>query len=89
MSGSPSSAAEAERHADKIRKDLAGTIDQLKTNLQPRQLAGEALGSAREHTPDWLLRYWALARSPIGLAIIGAAGVSIVGGIVTKRQGRW
>ena len=83
------SAAEAETHADAIRKELGGTIDQLKTNLQPRQLAGEALVSARDHTPDWLIRFWALARSPIGLAIIGAASVSIVGGIVTKRQGRW
>ncbi len=89
MSGSPNSAAEAETHADAIRKELAGTIDQLKTNLQPRHLAGEALETARDHTPDWLIRYWALARSPIGLAIIGAASVSILGGIVTKRQGRW
>ncbi len=89
MSGSPTSAAEAEAQAERIRKELAGTIDQLKTNLLPRQLASEALETARDHTPDWLLRYWALARSPVGMAIIGAASVGLVGGIVTKRQGRW
>jgi hypothetical protein len=89
VSGSPTSAAEAEAQAERIRKELAGTIDQLKTNLLPRQLASEALETARDHTPDWLLRYWALARSPVGMAIIGAASVGFVGGIVTKRQGRW
>jgi hypothetical protein len=89
VSGSPTSAAEAEAQAERIRKELAGTIDQLKTNLLPRQLASEALETARYHTPDWLLRYWALARSPVGMAIIGAASVGLVGGIVTKRQGRW
>lgn len=86
MTGAPSSAAEAEREAEKIRQDLGATIDQLKTNLRPSSLAHEAYQTTRAHTPDWLVRYWAFAQSPAGLALIGAAMASAAGAAVARRR---
>ena len=86
MSKSISSAAEAERHAEKARQDLTATLDQLKQNLKPRQLAGEAMAATRARTPDWLLRYWDLAGSPAGLGLIGATAASITLAVLEQRR---
>lgn len=86
MDEAPYTAAEAEREAEKIREDLAETLEQLKGNLRPAQLAHEAWETTRAHTPEWLVRYWNFARSPAGLALIGAAGVSLAGGLVARKQ---
>jgi anti-sigma factor RsiW len=80
------SAAEAERHADQLRRELAGTLDDIVDNLAPRRLASEAVAAARERTPEWLKRYWAFAQSPAGLAIIGgAAAVGLAGSLAATR----
>ena len=85
MSDHPTSAAEAERQADAIRHELAETLDQLKDNLQPSHLASEVAARTREHTPDWLIQYWALARSPIGISVIGIA-TGFATGMATKGR---
>lgn len=89
MTAPVATAAEAESQAERIRRDLAGTLDQLIDNLTPTQLAGEAMAATRAHTPDWLLGYWGLARSPVGMAVIGAAAVSLVGALVARRGRGW
>lgn len=85
MTKTPSTAAEAETHADKIREDLGATLDQLKENLTPTHLANEALAATKARTPDWLLNYWSFASSPAGLGLIGATAASIS---VTVMKGR-
>ncbi len=77
MTQSYSTPAEAERHADMAREDLARTIDLLKDNLTPRRLAGEAMAATRANTPDWVGRFWATASSPAGLSLIGVTAASI------------
>ena len=86
MTEAPTSAAEAERQAEKIRNDLGATIEQLKNNLRPTSLAQEAYLTTRARTPDWLARYWAFAQSPAGLALIGAAMASAAGAAVARRR---
>lgn len=86
MSKSLSSAAEAEREADRLRQDLTGTLDQLADNLAPKRLAAEAAAAARARTPDWLVDYWNLARSPVGLGLVGAAAASVAVGLLTRRR---
>ena len=87
----PTSAAAAEKEADALRAALGETIGQLKTNLKPSQLAHEAMVSSREHTPDWLVRYWDVARSPIGLIVIGLASGGLIGSLtpLPRRPRRW
>ena len=80
-------AAAAEHEADRIRNDLALTIEQLKTNLTPSSLAGEAIAATRARTPAWLGEYWALARSPTGLAIMGAASTALAVSLVARNRG--
>ncbi len=46
MTESYASAAEAERHADEARENLAKTLSQLKENLTPQRLAHEAMAEA-------------------------------------------
>ena len=87
----PTSAAEAEQLAERLRADLADTLDRLGDNLVPTRLASEAVAAARASTPDWLKRYWAFAQSPNGLAIIGgvaALGLAggVAGGAAVKRR---
>ena len=89
----PSSAAEAEQLAERLRGDLADTLDRLGDNLVPTRLASEAVAAARANTPDWLKRYWVFAQSPTGLAIIGgvaALGLAggVAGGAAAKRRRR-
>ena len=84
----PQSAAEAEKQADALRAALGETLDQLKTNLKPSSLAREAIVTTRAHTPKWLPRYWRVAQSPIGLAVIGAATASRAGALVAQRRRR-
>lgn len=67
------SASEAERQAERLRRDLIGTLDQIVDNLTPANLAAEAMTVTRAHTPEWLKRYWMFARSPAGLVVIGGA----------------
>ena len=86
MTGAPTSAADAERQAEKLRQELGTTIDQLKDNLRPSSLAHEAYQTTRAHTPDWLVQYWQFAQSPAGLALIGAASASVVGTLVARRR---
>lgn len=86
MNDTPTSAAQAEGQADMIREELAVTLDQLKENLRPKQLANEALATTRAHTPEWLPRYWAMAQSPVGMAVISAAALSLAGALVTRRR---
>ena len=71
------SAAAAERRADQLRGELAGTIEQLKDNLRPARLAGEALATTRAHTPDWLVESLAVVRSPSGLALVFGAPAAV------------
>ena len=85
MSDSITSAAEAERRANKLRGDLAGTIEQLKDNLRPAQLASEALATTRAHTPDWLAHSLAFVRSPSGLALVCAATAAVASTVMTRR----
>ncbi len=80
------SAAEAERHADKARADLAKTLDRLKGNLTPRRLAGEAVGAARARTPDWAVQAWTTACSPAGLSLIGLTAVGVVVALIRQRD---
>lgn len=86
MTQSYSSPAEAERHADEAREDLARTIAQIKDNLTPRRLAGEAMAATRAHTPDWIGRFWETARSPAGLALIGVTAASVAVTMVQNRR---
>ena len=86
MSDSVSTAAEAEHQAEAARQELTGTLDQLRDNLRPSRLAGEALAATRARTPDWLLRYWAFASSPAGLGLVGAAAASISLTVLKRRQ---
>lgn len=86
MSATYSSAAEAERHADKAREDLAQTLEKLKGNLTPRRLAGEAVMATRARTPDWLARALDTARSPAGLGLIGATAASVVVTLLRQRR---
>ncbi len=94
-----SSAADAERHADEARENLARTLGQLKENLTPRRLASEAmakprriasgaLAATRERTPDWVGRFWESARSPAGLGLIGATAASIAVTVVQQQRRR-
>ena len=83
------SAADAEKQADALRAALGDTLDQLKDNLKPSHLAREAMISTRARAPDWLVRYWGVAQSPIGLAVIGAATVSLAGAVVSRRRRRY
>ncbi len=91
------SAAEAERNADEARENLANTLGQLKDNLTPRRLAGEAmakprrmasdaLAATRERTPDWVGRFWESARSPAGLGLIGATAASIAITVIQQQR---
>lgn len=97
MTESYASAAEAERHADEAREQLAQTLGQLKENLTPRRLAGEALAAprrmateavaaTRERTPDWLGRFLQTARSPAGLSLIGATAASIAVTVIQRQR---
>ena len=99
MTESYASAAEAERHADEARENLAKTLGQLKENLtpqrlaheamaKPRRLAADAVAATRERTPDWVGRFWASARSPAGLGLIGATAASIAVTAVQKQRRR-
>ena len=88
MSDAITSAADAERRADKLRGDLAGTIERLKDNLRPAQLAGEALASTRAHTPDWLAHTIAFVRSPSGLALVCAATAAVASTLMTRPRRR-
>ena len=88
MSSSISTASEAEKHADKARADLTATLDQLKSNLTPSRLAGEAMAATRARSPDWLVRYWDFAASPAGLSLIGATAASISVTVIKRRQHR-
>ena len=81
-----STAAEAEKQADEARRQLTATLDQLKDNLTPSHLAGEALAATRARTPEWLLRYWEFASSPAGLGLIGATAASISVTALKRRQ---
>lgn len=81
------SASEAERQAERLKRDLAVTLDRIVDNLAPANLASEAMAAAQEHTPDWLRRYWTFAKSPAGLAVVGGAlGVGLAGLIATRRR---
>ena len=99
MTQSYASAAEAERHADEARESLARTLGQLKENLTPRRLAneamatprrmvGDAVAATRENTPDWIGRFWASARSPAGLGLIGATAASIAVTVIQQQRRR-
>ncbi len=93
MTGLPAStpvtsAAAAERRADELRGELAGTIEQLKDNLRPFQLAGEAFATTRAHTPDWLAQSIAFVRSPSGLALVFAATAAVASTVATRRPRR-
>ncbi len=99
MTESYASAAEAERRADEARENLAKTLGQLKENLTPRRLAGEALAgprrfagdavaATRERTPDWVGRFWETARSPAGLTLLGATAASIAVTVIQERRRR-
>ena len=88
---SPNSASEAERAADRLRGELAKTLDQLVDNLVPNKLVAEAGRAVAARTPPWLEDYWRLARGPVGLGIVGAAAASLAlgtFGIVVRRRGR-
>ena len=84
----PTSAAEAERLATRLRGELAETLDQLGTNLVPTRLASEAVAAVADRTPPWLKDYWQLARGPVGLGIVGATAASIALGLLAKRARR-
>lgn len=97
MTETYASASEAERHANEARENLAKTLGQLKENLsprrlaseamaKPRRLAGEAMNATRGHTPDWVGRFWATARTPAGLGLIGAAAASIAVTMIQQRR---
>ena len=86
MSDPITTASQAERHADQARRELAATLEQLKGNLKPKALAGEALAATRARTPGWLLRYWAFAASPAGLGLIDATAASISLTMVKRRN---
>ena len=88
MSSPISTAAEAEKHADKAREELTATLDLLKSNLKPSRLAGEAVAATRARSPDWLVRYWDFAASPAGLGLIGATAASISLTMLKRRQHR-
>ena len=88
MTKTISTAAEAETHAEQVRQELSATLDQLKDNLTPAHLAGEAFAATKARTPDWLLNYWAFASSPAGLGLIGATAASITVTGVRNRERR-
>lgn len=99
MTEAYASSAEAERHADEARAELARTLGLLKENLTPRRLASEAMAgprrlasdavaATRDHTPDWVGRFWASARSPAGLGLIGATAASIAVTVFQKQRHR-
>ncbi len=86
MSKTVSTAAEAEKHAEKARAELSATLEQLKDNLTPKRLAGEAAAATRARTPTWLLSYWDFAGSPAGLGLIGATAASISLTVLKRRR---
>ncbi len=99
MTESYASAAEAELHANEARAKLESTLGQLKENLtprrlaneamaKPRRLAGDAMAATREHTPDWVGRFWESARSPAGLGLIGATAASIAVTLIRQQRRR-
>jgi len=88
MTDTVSTAAEAERHAEHVRQELTATLDQLRKNLRPSQLASEALAATRARTPDWLVHYWSIAGSPAGLGLIGATAASVGLGLLERRRRR-
>lgn len=88
---SPRSASEAEQAADRLRGELADTLDQLVDNLMPNHLVAEAGRAVAARTPPWLEDYWRLARGPVGLGIVGAAAASLAlgaVGVATRRRRR-
>lgn len=84
----PSSAAEAEKLAERLRGELADTLDRLGDNLVPTRLASEAAGAIADRSPPWLKDYWRLARGPVGLGLVGATAASIALGVLVRRRGR-
>ena len=85
---SPTSAAEAEQAAERLRGELAATLDQLGDNLMPTRLASEAAAAVADRTPSWLKDYWQLASGPVGLGIVGATAASIAVGVFARRRRR-
>ena len=85
----PSSAAEAEKLAERLRGDLAETLDRLGDNLVPTRLASEAAGAIADRSPPWLKDYW---RPRAGTGRIGASlaphAASIALGVLVRRRGR-
>ena len=85
------SASEAEQAADRLRGELAATLDNLVGNLMPDKLVAEAGRAVASRTPPWLEDYWRLARGPVGLGIVGAAAASLAvgaAGMVVRRRRR-
>lgn len=88
MTKALTTSAEAEREAERLRRDLIGTLDRLLDNLAPRRLASEAFEATRARTPDRLKAYWAFAQGPVGLGLVGAAAAGIAVGLVARRRSR-
>lgn len=88
-SASLTSASDAERQADRLRRDLAGTLDQIATNLTPSNLAGEAASAIERRLPPWARPYWAFLQTPGGLATVGTiVALGVVGSVAARRRRR-
>lgn len=88
-SASLTSASDAERQADRLRRDLAGTLDQIATNLTPSNLAGEAAFAIERRLPPWARPYWAFIQTPGGMATLGTiVALGVVGSVAARRRRR-
>lgn len=83
------SASAAERQADRLRRDLAGTLDQIAVNLTPSNLASEASAAIERRLPPWARPYWAFLQTPGGMATVGTVvALGIVGSVAARRRRR-
>ncbi len=89
MNGPLETAAAAEAEVEYARAALALTLDQLKENLQPKQLIVEVMARPRDQVSRWLVTYGRFAKhSPVAGMIIGAAALALTSSLVRGEQGR-
>ncbi|WP_131114226.1 hypothetical protein [Lichenihabitans psoromatis] len=76
----PSSASDAEAHAEQARAGLVGTLNQLRENLKPANMVEEVMNNAKVGASTITDQLWETARkNPVPALLIGA-GVAMIFG---------